>query len=94
MQEAAKKKTMNNFKLARLHAALTRVELARLLGVSSETIVRYENGMGKPSTPRLELMARALNVPTEFLCPEREDTTEKISAAFQEALARVKGDQR
>lgn len=80
---------MNPFKLARLSAGLTQTELAQLANVSSVMISRYETGGGKPSADRLLLMARVLNVTPEFLCPAREESVQKTSVAFREALARL-----
>ncbi len=42
-------------------------ELARLCGIGESLISKYENGWGDPNVETLKLMAKTLNVSTDYL---------------------------
>lgn len=48
---------------ARLEKGLTRTELAAQIGVSHQQVQKYERGSNRISAARLEVIAKALNVP-------------------------------
>jgi len=58
---------LNKFKLARMKAGLTQLELAKKLGVSESLITKWETGRGKPRGVKLEMLAQVLNVKPEEL---------------------------
>jgi Zn-dependent peptidase ImmA (M78 family)/DNA-binding XRE family transcriptional regulator len=51
---------------ARLSRGLFKNALGDLIGVTGTAITRYEDGLDKPPTDRLESIARQLNFPVEF----------------------------
>lgn len=51
----------------RTMAGWKRPELARRAGVSTPTLVKYENGQNRPSVVALQRLAEALGVPPEAL---------------------------
>lgn len=64
---------------ARLARGLFKNALGDLIGVTGTAITRYEEGLDKPPTDRLESIARQLNFPIEFF----------LSAAWPEELELV-----
>lgn len=52
----------------RLHLQLTQVELARAIGVGSDTISKYERDQMVPSVPTLQSLARVFGVSMDELC--------------------------
>ncbi|HEL0647448.1 helix-turn-helix domain-containing protein [Streptococcus equi subsp. zooepidemicus] len=58
-----------DIKNARLKAGKTQKELAKLIGVTKQTIINYEKGTTEPSWDRLQEIATALNVDIDTLFP-------------------------
>lgn len=63
----------------RKHAALSQEELAALLGVSRQSISKWETGEAAPEISKLPLLAQAFGVTTDWLLSE-EDIPEEPSA--------------
>ncbi|AEG14983.1 helix-turn-helix domain protein [Desulfofundulus kuznetsovii DSM 6115] len=61
---------LSGFKLARMKAGLTQLELARRLGCSESLIAKWETGRGKPTPERLEQLCKVLNCKPEDLLRE------------------------
>lgn len=60
---------------AREHAALTQVEFAERIGVSRNTLNRWEGGIHAPSDALIEQIAKVTNIPIEwFYAPAVEST--------------------
>ena len=51
---------MNRFKRARLIVGLTQVELAKMLGVTTASVQKWESGECMPTVKRLKKVAGAL----------------------------------
>lgn len=56
-----------NIRRARINAALSQRDLARLLGVSSVAVVKWESGKTFPSANKLPALANALGVSIDEL---------------------------
>ncbi|WP_422393092.1 hypothetical protein MTBGP_09800 [Moorella thermoacetica] len=61
---------LTGFKLARMKAGLTQLELSRSLGCSESLIAKWETGRGKPTREKLEQLCRVLNCKPEDLLRE------------------------
>ena len=61
-----------DIKSARLKAGMTQKELAKIIGVTKQTIINYEKGTTDPSWERLEDIAKALKVDVDALFPYNE----------------------
>lgn len=68
----------NRIRAAREYAGLSRAGLAAELGMSSETIGRYERGewIEPPKKPTLQAIARATRVPEWFIFTGFEEAPE------------------
>lgn len=66
---AALKVGQIDIKNARLKAGKTQKELAKLIGVTKQTIINDEKGTTEPSWDRLQEIATALNVDIDTLFP-------------------------
>ena len=66
---------MHSLRIARVRAGMTSAELAKLAGVSQNTITRIEHGSGVPQATTLYKLALALRVDPATLLQE-----EKVSA--------------
>lgn len=58
---------VNNFKIARIKAGYTQMELAEKLDTDYVQLCRYESGKGYPRIDRLIKMADILNVSVDYL---------------------------
>lgn len=56
-----------NIRQARINAALSQRDLAKMLGVSSVAVLKWENGKSFPSADKLPALANALGVPIDEL---------------------------
>lgn len=56
-----------NIRQARINAALSQRDLAKLLGVSSVAVFKWERGESFPSADKLPSLASALGVPIDEL---------------------------
>ena len=77
---------------------LSRAELARKLGVSKETIYRYENNIQDPSLDRAKQLAVILHTSLDYLVGldhtymiRLPDMTEKQKSVLQEFLSEFVG---
>jgi transcriptional regulator with XRE-family HTH domain len=59
--------TRLNIRQARINAALSQRDLAKLLGVSSVAVFKWERGESFPSADKLPSLASALGVPIDEL---------------------------
>lgn len=62
---------MNNFKRARLLAGMNQADLAEILGVSRNSIHKWESGECMPKAKRLKEVASALQTTVAELLEER-----------------------
>lgn len=68
---------------ARLNAARTLEDCARLLGITPQTVEAWEYGDGVPTLPQLELLAYYLDVPVSHFWSQKtidQDKSEKVTA--------------
>lgn len=65
-----KVRRLSGFKLARMKAGLTQLELARKLGCSESLIAKWETGRGKPNPEKLEQLCKLLGCRPEDLSGE------------------------
>lgn len=71
-RSALRPRLAKNLALRRSALSLTQAELAERIGVSSETIARFERGVYAPSLRKLEQLAEALRVhPADLLNGDR-----------------------
>jgi len=84
--------------VARKHAGFTVSELARQLGVSTETLKRWESGQQTPRANRMLMLAGLLNVTLAWLLEGRESafmgtdggvTLENVSAQVESAKLKL-----
>lgn len=71
---------MNRIKDARREKKLTQGELAHLVGVSMQTIFRWENGQRSPRAEDLARLAAALNTTVAYLSGETDDPARSAPA--------------
>lgn len=57
----------------RRRRGMTQAEFAQLLGVTKETVYRYEHGTQEPSLSRLASIAKCLDTSTDCLLGIRDD---------------------
>jgi transcriptional regulator with XRE-family HTH domain len=83
---------MTNFKLARLAAGLTQIQLANLTGIPTNTIVAYEQGRWRARPERAALLAAALNVTLEYLQfePPMQEIARAAVAAGEARVAKYR----
>ena len=53
---------MKDLKKIRLEKKITQIELARRVGVSINTIIKWENGIRKPNDQNYQALLRALEI--------------------------------
>jgi len=53
---------MDNLKQIRIEKGLTQMQLAASVGVSLNTIIKWENGAGKPSDENQKRLDEVLNI--------------------------------
>lgn len=78
----------------RRRRGMTQAEFAQMLGVTKETIYRYEHGAQEPSLSRLASIAKCLDISADCLLGIRDDvdclcfnpSTLSLSQEQQEAL--------
>ena len=83
---------MRMFKQERERNGLTQSELAELLGVSQQTISKYENGSREPDLENLIRMSKVFHVTTDYLLGLSEPTStyllhEEESNYFREEIS-------
>lgn len=59
-----------NIKALRIKKGWTQQDFANKLGVSQQTIAKWENDKGMPTADKLPAIAKALSVPMEALYKE------------------------
>lgn len=75
----------------RISLNMTQGELAKVLGVSSTTLARWERGESSPDAEgMLELAMEALQMRAALSNPEFIEKKEKIKASISETLAQAK----
>lgn len=74
-------------------AGLSQVQLAKLTGVSRNAVSQWEAGETRPSTKRLTLLARALNVPIDQLMAPSTQVRERILEVATRLLESLGADQ-
>ena len=78
-----------DIKSVRLKAGLTQKELAKIIGVTKQTIINYEKGTTEPTWERLEEIALALNADIEDFFPYNEMGQSKGDFAWAEHMDRL-----
>lgn len=78
-----------DIKSARLKVGMTQKELAKIIGVTKQTIINYEKGTTEPSWERLEDIAKALKVNVDELFPYSELGEKKGDLKWAEHLDRL-----
>ena len=78
-----------DIKSVRLKAGLTQKELAKIIGVTKQTIINYEKGTTEPTWERLEEIALALNADIEDFFPYNEMGQAKGDFAWAEHMDRL-----
>lgn len=73
-----------NIKKYRIKANLTQKELADKLGVSFQTVSKYENGINEPDLSTLRLMSVIFGCPLVDLIGDEEPRTETVSVSKEE----------
>lgn len=73
-----------NIKKYRIKANLTQKELADKLGVSFQTVSKYENGINEPDLSTLRLMSVIFGCPLVDLIGDEEPRTETVSISKEE----------
>ena len=81
-----------DIKSARLKAGMTQKELAKIIGVTKQTIINYEKGTTDPSWERLEDIAKALKVDVDALFPYNEFGEMKGDVKWADHLERLAND--
>lgn len=81
-----------DIKSARLKAGMTQKELAKIIGVTKQTIINYEKGTTDPSWARLEDIAKALKVDVDALFPYNEFGEMKGDVKWADHLERLAND--
>lgn len=61
---------LNGFKLTRMQAGLTQLELAQRLGCSESLVAKRETGRGKPTPERLRQLCEVLKCTPDDLSQE------------------------
>ncbi len=72
----------------RLAAGLSQLDLAKLLGVTRNAVSQWESGETQPTTKRLAMLSRALNVPIDDIMVPTDKVRQKI---FEHALRLFNG---
>lgn len=75
---------------ARTHAGLNQSELAQKMGLSRNTLGRWESGFNTPTEKNLQALAEATGVPVEWFY--QDQTTQAPQSAPQRFLVEVSGD--
>lgn len=75
--------TLNSLKKIREVAKMTQAELAEKIGVSRQSIVRYENGNCEPRASELSKMAEVLNCSVDELLRDDANPTAPLSEQRQ-----------
>ncbi|MTB58807.1 helix-turn-helix domain-containing protein [Streptococcus uberis] len=81
-----------DIKNARLKAGKTQKELAKLIGVTKQTIINYEKGTTEPSWDRLQEIATALKVDIDTLFPYNMLGEKKGDFKWMEHLERLENN--
>lgn len=75
-------------RVARLAAAITQEQLGAKLGVTFQQIQKYEKGVNRISTGRVQIIAKALNVPMSFFFEESFDA---VPAFYDDVMKTPEG---
>lgn len=75
---------------ARTHAGLNQSELAQKMGLSRNTLGRWESGANTPTEKNLQALAEATGVPVEWFY--QDETSHPSQATPQRFLVEVSGD--
>ena len=67
----------------RKRRGLTQSELAKSLGVSSQTILNWENGIHEPNITQLIQLSNIFNVSVDYLIGRNKSTSEVDELCFQ-----------
>ena len=68
---------MKNLALLRKKAKMNQLELAEKLGVSQQTISKYENGTREPDHTTILKLSEIFNVSTDYLLGKTDNTTDE-----------------
>ena len=78
----------NRVRERRVELALTQAEVAKVLGVSRQTVISIENGRYLPSLPLAFRLSRLFGVPIEQIFePDAEEVTNEAIDGPQTAIA-------
>ena len=69
--------------IARRRRAMSKKSVAGLIGVTSNTMLRYENGEIVPSEEIIEKLSKALNFPLSFFDGPDIDEPRRDNASFR-----------
>ncbi|MGA8112771.1 MAG: XRE family transcriptional regulator [Actinocatenispora sp.] len=85
--------TPSRLKLARHRRGLTREQLSKLAGLTTRSLLAYENGTQRPSPDNLDRLAGALEMPTAFLQGGEVDEIPVEAISFR-ALSKITAGKR
>lgn len=80
-----------NIREMRKKRGLTQKDLAQILGVSRESVVKYELDQSRPSVESLIILAEQFDVTLDRLVLGRETTVTTLDMELEERLARCGG---
>lgn len=80
-----------NIREFRKKKGLTQKELAQILGVSRESVVKYELDQSRPSVESLIILAEQFEVTLDRLVLGRETSIKSLDLELEERLARCGG---
>jgi Zn-dependent peptidase ImmA (M78 family)/DNA-binding XRE family transcriptional regulator len=85
--------TPSRLKLARNRRGLTREQLSKLAGITTRSLLAYENGTQRPSLDNLNRLASALDMPAAFLQGSEVDEIPLEAISFR-ALSKITAGKR
>ncbi|GAB1644184.1 helix-turn-helix domain-containing protein [Krasilnikovia sp. MM14-A1259] len=85
--------TPSRLKLARNRRGLTREQLSKLAGITTRSLLAYENGTQRPTPDNLDRLASALDMPTAFLLGGDVDEIPLEAISFR-ALSKIPAGKR
>lgn len=63
-----------SLKAARVNAELTQSQVAKTLGISEATLIKWENGTTSPKAKQFESLCSLYKVPMDFISLSRESS--------------------
>ncbi|MBO4838068.1 MAG: helix-turn-helix transcriptional regulator [Lachnospiraceae bacterium] len=84
-------KLCDKIQTARKRAGLSQVDLADAMGVSRQSVSKWETGESNPDIGKLAQLAKVLNVSADWLLSEEEDLPDKPDGSARTEDARAAG---